>query len=238
MRLRSQTIRRARRLSTSFSMAALLGSHGMPATIADLDLHAGDYAQARDELAMAAFRDPSLRPNPRMPLVAELHDLLHAAHEVGRAGGTVPVGLPGPRPSMLDNVRYVNTKSKRCRHGAVPVRRTRPGNTNEFHTKRYRGRVERGKLVVRTHPFTTAPRARADRRTPVERAATQGGGRDGRRAADGREVTAQIGCPPRQRAVRALDDQVAAVQPVVANAATSRHTSGRTLWLSIVQQQW
>ena len=90
---KSRTIRRARRLSTSFSMAALLGSHGMPATIADLDLHAGDYAQARDELAMAAFRDPSLRPNPRMPLVAELHDLLHAAHEVGRAGGTVPVGL-------------------------------------------------------------------------------------------------------------------------------------------------
>ena len=56
----------------------LLGSLGMPATIADLDLQAGDYAQARDELAMAAFRDPSLRTNPRMPLVAELHDLLHA----------------------------------------------------------------------------------------------------------------------------------------------------------------
>ncbi len=50
----------------------------MPSTIADPGLPAGDYAQARDELAMAAFRDPSLRTNPRMPLVAELHDLLHA----------------------------------------------------------------------------------------------------------------------------------------------------------------
>ena len=31
-----------------------------------------------DELAMAAFRDPSLRTNPRMPLVAELRELLAA----------------------------------------------------------------------------------------------------------------------------------------------------------------
>jgi acetaldehyde dehydrogenase/alcohol dehydrogenase len=56
----------------------LLETVGMPRTIADLGLHPAGYAQARDDLAMAAFRDPSLRTNPRMPLVAELRELLHA----------------------------------------------------------------------------------------------------------------------------------------------------------------
>jgi len=56
----------------------LLETVGMPRTITDLGLHPASYAQARDALAMAAFRDPSLRTNPRMPLLAELRDLLHA----------------------------------------------------------------------------------------------------------------------------------------------------------------
>ena len=50
----------------------------MPRTIADVGLHPARYAQAREDLAMAAFRDPSLRGNPRMPLVTELRELLHA----------------------------------------------------------------------------------------------------------------------------------------------------------------
>jgi acetaldehyde dehydrogenase/alcohol dehydrogenase len=56
----------------------LLMAVGMPRTIADVGLHQARYAQARDDLAMNAFRDPSLRGNPRMPLVSELRDLLHA----------------------------------------------------------------------------------------------------------------------------------------------------------------
>jgi acetaldehyde dehydrogenase/alcohol dehydrogenase len=56
----------------------LLQTVGMPRTIADLGLRPAGYSQARDDLAMAAFRDPSLRTNPRMPLVGELRDLLYA----------------------------------------------------------------------------------------------------------------------------------------------------------------
>ena len=37
-----------------------------------------EFRAAIDELAMAAFRDPSLRTNPRMPLVVELRQLLAA----------------------------------------------------------------------------------------------------------------------------------------------------------------
>jgi acetaldehyde dehydrogenase/alcohol dehydrogenase len=54
----------------------LLTAVGMPRTVFDLGLPAIEYAAARDELAMAAFRDSSLRANPRMPLVAELRELL------------------------------------------------------------------------------------------------------------------------------------------------------------------
>ncbi|MGZ6696748.1 MAG: bifunctional acetaldehyde-CoA/alcohol dehydrogenase [Solirubrobacteraceae bacterium] len=56
----------------------LLGAVGMPRTVADLGLGAQEYADAADELAMMAFSDPSLRTNPRMPLVSELRELLAA----------------------------------------------------------------------------------------------------------------------------------------------------------------
>lgn len=56
----------------------LLTTVGMPRTIADLGIDAAAYAAAGDELAMAAFVDPSLRTNPRMPLVGELRGLLDA----------------------------------------------------------------------------------------------------------------------------------------------------------------
>jgi acetaldehyde dehydrogenase/alcohol dehydrogenase len=55
---------------------SLLEDVGRPRTVAALGLAAALYAAAIDELAMAAFRDPSLRTNPRMPLVAELRELL------------------------------------------------------------------------------------------------------------------------------------------------------------------
>jgi acetaldehyde dehydrogenase/alcohol dehydrogenase len=57
----------------------LLDAVSMPCTVTDLGIDAGDFDGALDELAMAAFRDPSLRTNPRMPMVAELRALLSAA---------------------------------------------------------------------------------------------------------------------------------------------------------------
>ena len=56
----------------------LLDAVGMPRTVADAGIDPETFRAAIDELAMAAFRDPSLRTNPRMPLVAELRQLLAA----------------------------------------------------------------------------------------------------------------------------------------------------------------
>ena len=56
----------------------LLDAVGMPRTVADVGIDPETFRAAIDELAMAAFRDPSLRTNPRMPLVAELRQLLAA----------------------------------------------------------------------------------------------------------------------------------------------------------------
>jgi acetaldehyde dehydrogenase / alcohol dehydrogenase len=56
----------------------LLQAVGMPRTVADLGIDPEEFRAAIDELAMAAFRDPSLRTNPRMPLVVELRELLAA----------------------------------------------------------------------------------------------------------------------------------------------------------------
>jgi acetaldehyde dehydrogenase/alcohol dehydrogenase len=56
----------------------LLQAVGMPRTVADLGIDPEEFRAAIDELAMAAFRDPSLRTNPRMPLVLELRELLAA----------------------------------------------------------------------------------------------------------------------------------------------------------------
>ena len=51
---------------------------GIPRSLADAGVGAAEFEAALPELAEAAFMDPSLRTNPRMPLVAELVDLLRA----------------------------------------------------------------------------------------------------------------------------------------------------------------
>jgi acetaldehyde dehydrogenase/alcohol dehydrogenase len=56
----------------------LLRTVGMPRTVADVGIDREVFRASIDELAMAAFRDPSLRTNPRMPLVSELRELLGA----------------------------------------------------------------------------------------------------------------------------------------------------------------
>ena len=57
---------------------ALLGELDMPRTAAAAGIDDGAYRAAVPELAMAAFADLSMRTNPRMPLVAELRELLES----------------------------------------------------------------------------------------------------------------------------------------------------------------
>jgi acetaldehyde dehydrogenase/alcohol dehydrogenase len=62
----------------------LLVTVGMPAGLAELGISRAEFDTALPELADAAFADPSLRTNPRMPLIAELIELLEAGY-TGRA---------------------------------------------------------------------------------------------------------------------------------------------------------
>jgi acetaldehyde dehydrogenase/alcohol dehydrogenase len=57
---------------------ALLADVGMPRSLQDLGISRAEFQSALPELAQAAFADPSLRTNPRMPLLAELIELLEA----------------------------------------------------------------------------------------------------------------------------------------------------------------
>jgi acetaldehyde dehydrogenase / alcohol dehydrogenase len=63
----------------------LLLAVGMPRTVDKVGIDVDEYRAALDDLAMAAFRDPSLRTNPRRPLVSELRELLAAVGERGEA---------------------------------------------------------------------------------------------------------------------------------------------------------
>jgi acetaldehyde dehydrogenase/alcohol dehydrogenase len=56
----------------------LLDEVGIPRSLAEAGVGEAEFEAAVPELAEAAFMDPSLRTNPRMPLVAELADLLRA----------------------------------------------------------------------------------------------------------------------------------------------------------------
>jgi acetaldehyde dehydrogenase/alcohol dehydrogenase len=57
----------------------LLGTVGMPTTAAEAGIAARDFRAAIPQLVRDAFRDPSLRTNPRMPMLDELASLLEAA---------------------------------------------------------------------------------------------------------------------------------------------------------------
>jgi acetaldehyde dehydrogenase/alcohol dehydrogenase len=57
---------------------ALLDEVGIPRSLAEAGVGAAEFEAAVPDLAEAAFMDASLRTNPRMPLVAELVDLLRA----------------------------------------------------------------------------------------------------------------------------------------------------------------
>jgi acetaldehyde dehydrogenase/alcohol dehydrogenase len=58
---------------------ALLDQIGIPRSLAEAGIERREFEAALPELARAAFEDPSVRTNPRMPLVRELVELLEAA---------------------------------------------------------------------------------------------------------------------------------------------------------------
>jgi acetaldehyde dehydrogenase/alcohol dehydrogenase len=65
----------------------LLDEVGIPRSLADAGVPRDEFEAAVPELARAAFMDPSLRTNPRIPLVSELVDLLRAGYEGRPAEG-------------------------------------------------------------------------------------------------------------------------------------------------------
>ncbi|MFN8160693.1 MAG: bifunctional acetaldehyde-CoA/alcohol dehydrogenase [Solirubrobacterales bacterium] len=59
----------------------LLDAVGMPRSLAEAGVGLEEFEAALPDLVKAAFADPSLRTNPRMPMIAELTALLRAAYE-------------------------------------------------------------------------------------------------------------------------------------------------------------
>ncbi len=59
----------------------LLDAVGMPRSLAETGLGREEFEAALPDLVRAAFADPSVRTNPRMPMIAELTSLLTAAYE-------------------------------------------------------------------------------------------------------------------------------------------------------------
>ncbi len=57
----------------------LLDRVGIPRSLADAGVEEREFREALPDLARMAFQDPSLRTNPRMPIVQELVGLLEAA---------------------------------------------------------------------------------------------------------------------------------------------------------------
>jgi acetaldehyde dehydrogenase/alcohol dehydrogenase len=74
----------ARRETLFSRVDELLVTVGMPGSLAELGIAREEFDAALPDLARAAFMDPSMRTNPRIPLLAELVELLNAGYE-GRA---------------------------------------------------------------------------------------------------------------------------------------------------------
>ena len=84
----------------------LLDAVGEPRSLEEAGAERGDFEAALPELARAAFADPSIRTNPRMPLVSELAELLEAGYR-GRgtpaSGGRGKEGHRGfPAPGWVE----------------------------------------------------------------------------------------------------------------------------------------
>ena len=60
----------------------------MPGSLAELGIPREEFDAALPDLARAAFTDASMRTNPRIPLLAELVELLVAGYEGRTDRGT------------------------------------------------------------------------------------------------------------------------------------------------------
>ena len=58
----------------------LLATVGIPRTLSEAGIDAKEFEAAIPDLLRTAFEDPSIRTNPRMPLLKELDALLRAAY--------------------------------------------------------------------------------------------------------------------------------------------------------------
>ncbi len=70
---------RRERLFTSVD--ELLAAVDMPRSLADVGITREQFETALPDLTRAAFEDPSIRTNPRMPMIAEIAGLLRAGFE-------------------------------------------------------------------------------------------------------------------------------------------------------------
>ncbi|HEX4983793.1 MAG TPA: bifunctional acetaldehyde-CoA/alcohol dehydrogenase [Ilumatobacteraceae bacterium] len=70
----------------------LLADVGIPGTLREAGVDAEEFEAAIPDLLRAAFEDPSVRTNPRMPLLNELLALLRAAYGTGASPET-PAGV-------------------------------------------------------------------------------------------------------------------------------------------------
>jgi len=71
----------ARRETLFARVDELLVTVGMPGSLAELGISREEFDEALPGLARAAFMDASMRTNPRIPLLAELVELLTAGYE-------------------------------------------------------------------------------------------------------------------------------------------------------------
>lgn len=67
----------------------MLREVGIPRTLREAGVGPEEFEAALPDLTRAAFNDPSMRTNPRIPLISELAALLRAAYD-----GTPPVEVP------------------------------------------------------------------------------------------------------------------------------------------------
>ena len=72
--------REERRMQLFTRVDDLLDQVGIPRSLADAGVPADEFEAALPDLARAAFMDPSVRTNPRIPMVAELVELLRAGY--------------------------------------------------------------------------------------------------------------------------------------------------------------
>ena len=71
----------ARREALFARVDELLVTVGMPGSLAELGISRKEFETALPDLARAAFTDPSIRTNPRIPMLVELVELLWAGYE-------------------------------------------------------------------------------------------------------------------------------------------------------------